>query len=310
MSPAFSDNPQFAHLLAGREDQVDLARLMLEFATDVYPALDVQQPLAELDRLGQSAREAVTVSGGKTAERLHAVSGLLYEQEGFRGNQDAYYDPRNSYLNDVLERRLGIPITLAIVYTAVGRQAGLDLFGVGSPGHFMVGCRADDGSTLYVDPFDSGTVLDEQACRERIERVLGQQHVLSSEHLRAATPREIAARVLRNLKAAYAMRDVWPEALPVQLRLVALLPELADERRDLGLIYLRNNDPHPAARLLEEYVERAPEADAEAVLPFLKSAPHGGGKKLTAYGRRCDPRTLSLDGRRSDSRSISMCGIR
>jgi regulator of sirC expression with transglutaminase-like and TPR domain len=271
MSSAFSDNPQFAHLLAGREDQVDLARLLLEFAMDVYPALDVQQPMAELDRLGQSARAAVSAAGSDTTERLHAISALLYEQEGFRGNQDAYYDPRNSYLNDVLERRLGIPITLAIVYTTVGRQAGLDLFGVGSPGHFMVGCR-DGDETLYVDPFDAGIVLDEQACRERIERVLGQQNVLSSEHLRAATTREIAARVLRNLKAAYAMRDVWREALPVQLRLVALLPELPDERRDLGLIYLRNNDPHPAARLLAEYVDQAAEADAEAVLPFLKSA--------------------------------------
>lgn len=271
MPSAFSDNSQFAHLLAGREEQVDLARLLLEFAMDVYPALDVQQPLAELHRLGESARAAVTDAGTDITERLQAVSALLYEQEGFRGNQDAYYDPRNSYLNDVLARRLGIPITLAIVYTTVGRQAGLDLFGVGSPGHFMVGCR-DGDETLYVDPFDSGLVLDEQSCRERIERVLGQQNVLSSEHLRAATPREIAARVLRNLKAAYAMRDVWREALPVQLRLVALLPELADERRDLGLIYLRNNDPHPAARLLAEYVDQAPEADAEAALPFLKSA--------------------------------------
>ncbi|HVU86750.1 MAG TPA: transglutaminase-like domain-containing protein [Pirellulales bacterium] len=271
MSSPFSDNPQFACLLAGREDQVDLVRLMLEFATDEYPALDVQGPLTELARLGQAAQEAVAESGREATERLQAVSELLYGQEGFRGNHDAYYDPRNSYLNEVLERRLGIPISLAIVYTAVGRQAGLDLFGVGSPGHFMVGCH-DGGRTLYVDPFDAGTVLDEQACRERIERVLGQQNVLSSEHLRAATPREIAARVLRNLKAAYAMRDSWPEALPIQLRLVALLPELPDERRDLGLIYLRNSDPHPAAKLLEEYIDKAPPADAEAVLPFLKSA--------------------------------------
>jgi regulator of sirC expression with transglutaminase-like and TPR domain len=271
MSSAFSDNPQFARLLAHRDDEVDMAQLMLEFAADVYPDMDVQRPLAELARLGQAARESARETGAAVEQRLQAVSALLYEQEGFRGNQESYYDPRNSYLNDVLDRRLGIPISLAIVYTTVGRAADLDLFGVGSPGHFMVGCRTAD-RVLYVDPFDGGAVLDEHACREHIERVLGQQNVLSSEHLRPATAREIAARVLRNLKAAHAMRDAWREALPVQLRLVELLPELPDERRELGLIYLRNNEPYPATKLLEAYVAQADAEAAEAVLPFLKSA--------------------------------------
>jgi regulator of sirC expression with transglutaminase-like and TPR domain len=271
MSAAFSDNPQFARLLAQRDVEVDIPQLMLEFATDVYPDLSANSSLLELARLGEAARKMVSAAGGDIANRLKAVSELLYQQEGFRGNQDSYYDPRNSYLNDVLERRLGIPISLAIVYTTVGRLAGLDLFGVGSPGHFMVGCHGN-GQTLYIDPFDDGEILDEEACRERIERVLGQQNVISSEHFRAATTREIAARVLRNLKAAYAMADSWREALPVQLRLVALLPEAPDERRDLGLIYLRNGDPHPATKLLQEYVEHAPAEAGEAVLPFLKSA--------------------------------------
>jgi len=272
MSSAFSDNPEFAKLLAGRDDEVNVTRLMLEFAADAYPGLDSNATLVELDRLGQAAHEALRgLSHASIAERLEAITRLLYEQEGFRGNRESYYDPRNSYLNDVITRRLGIPITLSLVYTAVGRHAGLKLFGVGSPGHFVVGCHGG-GETLYVDPFSDGDVLDEAACAKRIEEVLGQKGVVTSEHFRAATSREIAARVLRNLKAAHAMRDAWPAALPVQLRLVALLPDVLDERRDLGLIYLRNNAPYPAARLLEEYIRQAPPEAAEPVIPFLRTA--------------------------------------
>jgi len=271
MPSPFPDNPEFAKLLAQRDDEVDLVGLMLEFARDAYPDLCTRPVLAQLDELGNRARELVAAASEGIVPQLEAVSRLLHDREGFRGNQESYYDPRNSYLNEVLERRLGIPISLAIIYTAVGRRAGLDLFGVGTPGHFVVGCRGE-GQTLYVDPFTDGAVLDEGACRDRIHGVLGQQGVLTSDHFRPATPREIAARVLRNLKAAHAMADAWPQALPVQLRLVALLPDVADERRDLGLIYLRNSNPHPAAAILEEYVQNVQGESVEAVMPFLKSA--------------------------------------
>jgi regulator of sirC expression with transglutaminase-like and TPR domain len=271
MPSNYADNSEFAKLIAHRDGDVDLVRLMLEFAGDAYRDLNPHAALAELDDLGQQARETTADPGTGIAARLESVSELLYDREGFRGNQDSYYDPRNSYLNEVLSRRVGIPISLAIVYITVGRQAGLDVFGVGTPGHFVVGCHTE-GNTLYVDPFTDGAVLDEYACRERIHRVLGQNDVLTSDHFRPATPREIAARVLRNLKAAHAMRDAWPDALPVQLRLTALLPDVLDERRDLGLIYLRNSDPHPAVALLEEYVRASGSEPAEAVMPFLKSA--------------------------------------
>ena len=256
-------------------------RLMFEFAADAYPGLNPHAALDELDELGRQARELVNdVAGSGVAARLEAVSQLLHEDARFRGNQAEYYDPRNSYLNEVITRRLGIPISLAIVYLAIGRLAGLDLYGVGTPGHFVVGC-ASGGETWYLDPFTDGAVLDEYACRERIHRVLGQADVLTSEHFRPATTREIAARVLRNLKAAYAMQNAWPAALPVQLRLTALLPELADERRDLGLIYLRNGDAFPAVALLEKYVETSGAADRDAALPFLRGAPHGCGAELS-----------------------------
>jgi regulator of sirC expression with transglutaminase-like and TPR domain len=272
MSTSFAGNPEFKKLLGGRDEDVDLVRLMFEFAGDAYPDLNPRAALDELDALGRQARGMVeSAAGAGMAARLETVATLLYEEARFRGNQAEYYDPRNSYLNDVIARRLGIPISLAIVYVAIGRMAGIDLYGVGTPGHFVVGC-ASAGETWYIDPFTDGAVLDEYACRERIHRVLGQADVLTSEHFRPATTREIAARVLRNLKAAHAMRNAWPEALPVQLRLTALLPELTDERRDLGLIHLRNGDAFPAVELLEDYVKTSGAADREAVLPFLRAA--------------------------------------
>ncbi|MBI2826675.1 MAG: transglutaminase family protein [Planctomycetia bacterium] len=273
MCAAFADNPEFNKLLDAREG-VDLVRLMLEFAGDAYPGLDARESLAELDQLGRRARdhiEHVAPHEFDIERRLQAVSDFLRDEEGFRGNSDAYYDPRNSYINDVLGRRLGIPISLAIIYAAVGRRTGLALFGVGTPGHFVVGCESN-AETLYLDPFSGGEVLGREACQERIEQMLGERGVLTDEHFRPATTREIAARVLRNLKAAHAMANDWAAAVPVQLRLTALLPDVLDERRDLGLIYLRSGAPHPAVELLAQYVETAEGEAADAVRPFLKTA--------------------------------------
>jgi regulator of sirC expression with transglutaminase-like and TPR domain len=249
--PNFSTDTEFNKLLDGRCD-IDLIGLMLELAADQYPTLDRIGCLLELDRLGvECAAQGAFVEHGTTADRLAAVSSVLYEVEGFHGNLESYYDPRNSYLNEVLIRRTGIPISLGIVYMSVAARAGLRLFGVNAPGHFVLGCRSG-GETLYVDPFSGGDILDLEGCQQRIEKVLGQGNVVSCEHLRPAAPRDIAARVLRNLKAAFAMHNDWQGALSVQARLVTLLPNCGDEQRDLGLILLRAGRPHKALPLLEQ----------------------------------------------------------
>jgi len=275
MPAPFAENPEFTKLLAKRDDEVDLVRLMLEFAGDAYPALNPRDILAELEQLGEQARDEVShVAADGIAAQLEAVAALLHDRHAFRGNQDAYYDPRNSYLNEVLARHLGIPISLSLLYIAVGRLAGLKVYGVGTPGHFVVGCAdaGDAGDALYIDPFTDGAVLDFVRCRERIKSVLGPEAELNRAHFRPATPLEIAARVLRNLKAAYAMQNSWAAALPVQRRLTALLPDVLDERRDLGLIYLRNSEPHAAVQHLEAYVKQADAESVEAVVPFLRTA--------------------------------------
>jgi regulator of sirC expression with transglutaminase-like and TPR domain len=223
--------------------------------------------------LGQQAADRVAALGPDASLRrkLRAVSRLLYDEEGFRGNRDEYYDPRNSYLNEVLFRRQGIPISLGIVYLAIAERAGLPVFGVSTPGHFVLGCEME-GETWYVDPFDGGEVLSLSACWQRIERINGQPGSVEEDDFRPASMLEIAVRVLRNLKAAYAMRNQWQEALPVQKRLTLLLPELPEERRDLGLIYLRTGYVYRAIELLEEFIGQAGSDQAEMVVPYLCTA--------------------------------------
>ncbi len=273
MSSRFAGNVEFKKLLAGETD-VDLPRLMLEFAGDAYPQLDETVCLAELDRLGRLAAKELEQLPGRDdslEQRLAAISRVLYEAQGFRGNDEEYYDPRNSYLNDVLERRLGIPISLGIVYMAVATRIGLPVDGVCTPGHFVL-TSGDDEERWFIDPFTAGEVLSLDACRRRVESRLGEEQVLSDEHFQPAPVLAVAARVLRNLKAAYAMDNRWLELLAVQQRLAVLLPDLPDERRDLGLVYLRTGDGLQALDLLNEHLKNCPPDEAQSLAPYIRSA--------------------------------------
>ena len=229
----FEGDPEFSKLVARRGD-IDLVQFMLEVAADAYPDLDRIGCLVEMDRLGVACCDHNAGRGTRSVrERLVAMSRLLYEIEGFHGNREAYYEPQNSYLNEVLKRRCGIPI-----YMSVAARTGLKMFGVNAPGHFVIGC-CSDGDVLFVDPFTNGDVLDLAACRCRVEQSGGKKGAVAAEHFRAAAPLDIAVRVLRNLKAAHAMQECWASVLRVQQRLAALLPHVPQERRDLGMIYLR-----------------------------------------------------------------------
>ena len=267
----FEGNPEFDKLLTGRCD-VDLVQLMLDLAADAYPDLDRMGCLLEIDRLGvacgdhQASQPADNIRG-----RLQAISRQLYEVEGFHGNSKAYYEPQNSYLNEVLERRCGIPISLGILYMAVAARAGLKMFGVNTPGHFVVGC-CSAGDVLFVDPFTNGDVMHQAACKRRIEQRIGQKGVLGDEHFRAAAPQEIIARVLRNLKAAHAMHNRWYAVLGVQQRLAALLPQIPQERRDLGLVYLRLGQATKALPVLQQYCDLCGNDQRVALEPSMQAA--------------------------------------
>jgi regulator of sirC expression with transglutaminase-like and TPR domain len=269
--PQPASNHEFEKLVSGQED-IDLVHLMLEFAGDAYPDLDRVGCLLEIDQLGVACSHVREAGPSHCPrQRLAAISRVLYESEGFHGNHEEYYDPRNSYLNEVLKRRCGIPISLGILYMGVASRAGMRTFGVNSPGHFVLGCQ-EGNETWYVDPFGVGDVLDQAACRQRIEQMIGKHGVVCDSHFRPATTLEIAARVLRNLKTAYAMQERWPCMLRVQRRLTTLLPACADERRDLGLVYLRTGEPVRALEMLEPFVADCPRDQAEALKPSLKAA--------------------------------------
>lgn len=264
---------EFERLAAGRGD-VDLVELMLELASDRFDAEACDACRREIDRLGQVA---MAVAGPHTAEsvdleeRLRRVSRTLYVDERFRGNAEAYYDPENSYLPSVVRERRGIPITLGIVYMRVAADAGLGVYGVPAPGHFVLACDEWE-HRLFVDPFVGGDVLRFEACRARIARMTGVEGKIDRLHFRKATPLEIFVRVLRNLKMAYLKADRWDEVFPVQQRLVRLVPEAADEQRDLGLVCLRTGAIHEAIRLLKGYLESCPQDERKTIERYLAAA--------------------------------------
>ncbi len=273
MTELYADDPEFSKLRAGRDD-VDLIGAMLEIDREIHPGLDERSVRDELRRLGEQVADALAVEphGGVLYRQLQIVSRVLHREHGLCGDLDNYYDPRNSYLHEVLARRRGIPITLSIVYQAVAVQAGLPVYGVGAPGHFVIGCELG-GELWYVDPFALGEVLSFEECRRRVERNLGQAESLGIEHFQAASPREIMLRVLRNLKTALAGMNDWPRLLLIQKRLTWLLNDEPHEVRDLGLVYLRMANARAALRCLEEFNAACHDDDErQAIAPYLKTA--------------------------------------
>jgi regulator of sirC expression with transglutaminase-like and TPR domain len=242
---------QFTDIVAGPDDQVDLAQAALLIACEEYPDLDVPRYLRRVDGLavGVSAR----LDGDPGAlSAVRALNGLLVDEEGFRGNLEDYYDPRNSFLNDVLDRRTGIPITLSTLYIEVGRRAGLPVEGVGLPGHFLVRVRG-----TLVDPFHGGAVLSEEDCQKRLDRIYGGRLKLDDTMLAACERKAILARTLRNLKAIYTKAGDFIRALNVVELLLRVEPGGLEEMRDRGMLHAALDCYALAAGELEEYLARA-----------------------------------------------------
>jgi regulator of sirC expression with transglutaminase-like and TPR domain len=247
-----------------------LAEAALWIAAEEYPDLDVSLWLGRLDALGVRAREVITEdldADGAAA----ALNRLLFEDYGLRGNEADYYDPKNSFLNEVLERRLGIPITLSLVYMAVGARAGVTIHGIGLPGHFVVSLERA-GAMRLLDPFHGGRSLVVEDCRRLVERLSDGRLRFEPGHLSAVTPREILTRMLRNLKGAYLALGDWRRAHGAVDRLLLLAPEALDEGRDRGDLAARLGDTAGAIRDWETYLRRSPGApDAERVRHRLRA---------------------------------------
>jgi regulator of sirC expression with transglutaminase-like and TPR domain len=238
-----------------REPAFPLAEAALLVACEEYPQLPVQAYLERIDEMAQSARvpigRASTLLG-----RVRALNAYLFEEQGFHGNNDDYYDPRNSFLNDVLDRRTGIPVTLSAVYIEVGRRCGLEVEGVSLPGHFIVRVR-ECGSQL-VDPFHAGALLSHDECQARLDRIFAGRMRLDPAMLAPCDGRALLARMLRNLKVIYVKAQDYPRALNVLDRLVELEPASAEERRERGLVYAAMDCYGLAVADIEKSLELAP----------------------------------------------------
>ncbi len=269
---SMSDARREFSMLAAREP-VPLARGALLIAKEEYPDLDVE---AHIDRLAELAREAepIVSAGEDTVEKIQLLSHFLFEQKGFEGNREQYSDPRNSFLNEVLDRRLGIPITLSVVYLEVGRRLGLNLYGVSFPTHFLVKA-VDERGELIIDPFYGGVILSVEQIKARLAQIYNQPVELHPAMLKSAGARQILVRILRNLKGIYAGSSDWPRALGALDRILMLDPRAIEELAERGQVYERLECFKAALDDFQSFLSIAPdhpsaEAAREAVLRLVR----------------------------------------
>jgi len=242
-----------------------LAPSMLAIAGVEYPALEAGPYLQRLERMGEAAAGRLQRHAGASAPILIAtLNAYLYEELGFSGNREHYDDPRNSFLNEVLDRRLGIPISLAVVYLEIGRRAGLRLEGVNFPGHFLVRAPAGPGDMedLIVDPFHAGALLSEVDCRHLLRQHLGEEAAFDHGLLATATRQHIVVRTLVNLKRLYVRMRSFPQARAISDLLLAVDPSALAELRDRGLLAYHMEDFAAALKDLEAYLRLMPRGEA------------------------------------------------
>ena len=273
----------FASLVAD-DASLSLVEAAVSIAQDDFPRLDTQAVLAEIDALAVRLKRRFPADA-VPVQRLRWLNRFFFQELGFAGNINHYYDPDNSYLHRVLSTRRGIPITLAILYIELASQIGLTARGVSFPGHFLIKLRMATGQQqgeVVIDPFTGQSLsrdeLDDLLAPYKRNRGLqGEFDVPLGLFLQAATAREVVARMLRNLKEIHRGAHDWQRQLQVQERLVVLLPQAWEERRDRGLIHAELGANRAAARDLADYLEHAPDASDRAQIARRLAALRGGG---------------------------------
>jgi regulator of sirC expression with transglutaminase-like and TPR domain len=270
----------FASLVAD-DASLSLIEAAASLGQDEFPRLDTQDVLAQIDALAVRLKRRFPADA-VPVQRLRWLNRFFFQELGFAGNVNDYYDPHNSFLHRVLETRRGIPITLAVLYIELATQIGLTARGVSFPGHFLVKLRMHTGQQhgeVVIDPFSGQSLSSEElnellAPYKRSRGLQGEFDVPMGLFLQAAGAREIVARMLRNLKEIHRSAHTWARLLPVMERLVVLLPQAWDERRDRGLVHAELGQNAAAARDLRAYLEQASDApDREAIQRRLAALP-------------------------------------
>jgi regulator of sirC expression with transglutaminase-like and TPR domain len=255
---------QLADALQTEENDLDPGYLALLLAMCHHPGLDIQPYIGRLDGLATRAR--TRLGRRRAPERvIMAINETLFEEEGFIGNTENYYDPRNSFLNDVLDRRMGIPITLSVIYLSVARRLDQPIYGVGLPLHFIVKYVGPKGEIL-IDPFHQGKILTPEDCQARIEEAYGGPVTFRRSYLEAVPVRMILYRMLNNLKFIYLRQGDLPRVAQVLDEMLIVCPDSLIDRRDRGLILLEEHRWAEAIEYLSRYLEENPHApDAELI---------------------------------------------
>lgn len=255
-APSSSPRQEFAREAARPDAELDLARLSLLVAREEYPQLPPEPYLARLDQLAEDVRDRLSDETAPPVV-LEELLKVVFEKHGYQGNRDAYYDPRNSFLNDVLDRRKGIPLTLGIVLLEVGWRLGLPLEGVNFPHHFLVR-YSGDVLQMLIDPFDSGRVRFQDEAQSFLDRVYGGMVRVRSSYLEAASKRDMLVRLLTNLKSLYSNLGDNVRAVAAAERILLLRPDKHHEHRELGLLFARLGRPEEAAEHLRTFLNRQP----------------------------------------------------
>ena len=250
--------------------ELNVPRAGLQIARAIaYPRLDVAGYMARLHDLSEAAADRLDLDEAVERQADHLAE-YLFSDVGFGGNPQAYDDPRNSYLNEVLDRRLGIPISLSVIYVDIAQRLGIPAYGIGLPGHFIVGIHGREAE-VWLDPFHGGRRVDLADCAELIHLAVGYEGPLEASWFAPLPAREVLARMLNNLRTAYVRRSAWGEAAHVIRLLRQTQPEVAEHVRDLGLVYYQQRRLSQAAHYLDVYLQRAPAAaDAHVIRDGMK----------------------------------------
>lgn len=249
------------------DEQLNLAKAALYIAQEEYPNLDPAEYLNALDTMAAEVQERLPAQR-YPLRIIQSINQYLYDDLGFRGNTDNYYDPRNSFLNEVIDRRTGIPLTLSLVYLEVARRIDFPMVGVGMPGHFLIRPEFEDVG-IFVDAFDGGKVMFPEDCQERITQIYGQPVELQTEFLAPVNPRQFLVRMLTNLKMIYLQRQELELALAAVERILLLFPGAAMQLRDRGLIYYQLGRWAAAGDDFETYLAKVPSAEDAPVIRRL-----------------------------------------
>jgi regulator of sirC expression with transglutaminase-like and TPR domain len=258
---------RFYQELQQPDEAVDITKCALFIAQEEYPNLEVDAYLNALDTMADEVRERLPIER-YPLRILKVINQYLYNDLGFRGNTEDYYDPRNSFLNDVVERRTGIPITLSLVYLAIAQRIDFPMVEVNMPGHFLIRPDLPD-LDLLVDPFYQGEILFKDDCQTRLTQIYGHAVPLQPNFFERPSPRRFLARMLMNLKAIYLQQEDLLKTLACTERMLLLFPDTPLELRDRGLLYYQLQRWTEARYDLEAYLTRTPNAPDRSIIERL-----------------------------------------